>query len=168
MFTSGFLSVTQKRCMLKHPVVVSNKLPFYVWNVNKVMKPEVCCYIFIISNCNKTLVIGYQAAHLFVHLVLYLWEGKGVANHKAIALRVCPRRTSTNDTLVFVFVLFCFFFFQFLHRSARWYTNGTLEPMRGISPFYVIPQHQELCLCSFMSHRGCRHWRVLYNGTYEL
>ena len=34
-----------------------------------------------------------------------------------------------------------FLFLQLLHRSAKWYANGTLSPMQGISPslYPLIP-----------------------------
>ena len=43
-----------------------------------------------------------------------------------------PKRHCSLVLKQFLFS-FCFCFCSFLHRSARWYANGTLSPMRGIS-----------------------------------
>ena len=54
-----------------------------------------------------------------------------------------------------------FFILQLLHRSSRWYVNGTLSPMQGISPSLYPPIHSQrtattpgtsCCVGSLASH----------------
>ena len=80
------------------------------------------------------------------------------------------------------YIKFLFFFFlQLLHRSARWYTNGTLSPMRGISPsLYPLTKDSHntgnftpysfRIMCEFFNvpHWTYKHGIYLWDGTYGL
>ena len=69
--------------------------------------------------------------------ILQPYTGQNTKSPSWVTFTVQPK-WSLGAWVLGYYTRFCFCFCSFLHRSARWYANGTLSPMRGIS---LRPDH---------------------------